>query len=871
MAKNKVEIDVKVDDKGSTKKVELGANKAAEGLEKVANRSRTADRNIKGVAATSSSATKNFSKMSQGVGGLVGAYATFAATMFAVSAVFQFFKSAADLQELQTGQELYARHTGLAIRSLSLDIIEATNNQIGFKDASQAAAIGLSSGLNVEQLKKLGQAAKGASAVLGRDVPDSFNRLIRGATKAEPELLDELGIILRLEDAKKRYALETGKQAQSLTAFEEKQAVTNEIIRQAEEKYLSATAGATGLGNSVQKLATVLQNDLLNPFMNVVAALATPIFDILADNIYALAAAMAGLAAPLIRTITGVAGAAGDAAKEAHKEAVKQADKAKAAHAEYATEVESQEKRLQNTYQKSRDVAAGQVAGLNSRKGSHVEILKSGKDLNDKQIAAMKLNVLKKNGIYSAMNDTQRGDLVKTLGEMQLANKGATMSIQAQWSLTGMKLKLTFKSIAAAWKGLMSGMVLAAGFAATAINILLGAVSWIGLIVTGITLVAAGVGAVVDYFKSDATKEAEATQEKINQKIEDTINSVRSVREELDKAYDGVKPIADQFKAAAKAGNSLASIDLAGLTLLEGQGAAGNKDAQKEAEAMVNTIKTILRASGTAFGDIEKDINGLTVRTAQTLIPQLLAKNKLIQEAAQSLEKADEAFTSAMQQDSQSGKYTTEITALIQARDNLVKMQETVSLDADQAKALKRVEKNLQFLKSIRDIDSDIANKRRLSNLEFEESIVNVSKSTRQILGFNKKQADIGLTMEQTRREIANLETKQKENAGIFSDLEKRNLKQKKQKLEDLDRELATSKKIQAVQMEEAKHAAIMEGLKRTDKLVNLKKIDVYATKSRKDEVAHQDKVAKNQTKRVDLERTKNIAEERHNTAVARL
>jgi hypothetical protein len=98
MAKNKVEIDVKVDDKGSTKKVGLGAKKASEGLDATAKSSRTADRNVKGLAQTASAGGKNFSKMAQGIsGGLVPAYAVLAANIFALSAAFNFLKNASDI------------------------------------------------------------------------------------------------------------------------------------------------------------------------------------------------------------------------------------------------------------------------------------------------------------------------------------------------------------------------------------------------------------------------------------------------------------------------------------------------------------------------------------------------------------------------------------------------------------------------------------------------------------------------------------------------------------------------------------------------------------------------------------------------------
>ena len=82
MAKNKIAIDVKVDDKGTTKKVGVQAKKAAKGLDDVGASAHTANRNMKGVSQQSSSGTKNFSKMAQGMGGIVGVYATLAAQAF---------------------------------------------------------------------------------------------------------------------------------------------------------------------------------------------------------------------------------------------------------------------------------------------------------------------------------------------------------------------------------------------------------------------------------------------------------------------------------------------------------------------------------------------------------------------------------------------------------------------------------------------------------------------------------------------------------------------------------------------------------------------------------------------------------------------
>ena len=108
MAKNTVKTDFIVDDKGSIKKLGREADKTSKSTKNLANNARTADRNIKGAAQASSNGTKNFSKMAQGVGGLVGAYATLAANIFAITAAFNFLKSAADFRVLTEGQEAFA-------------------------------------------------------------------------------------------------------------------------------------------------------------------------------------------------------------------------------------------------------------------------------------------------------------------------------------------------------------------------------------------------------------------------------------------------------------------------------------------------------------------------------------------------------------------------------------------------------------------------------------------------------------------------------------------------------------------------------------------------------------------------------------------
>ena len=202
------EIIIKLSDGKSIKLFGDQVKKATKNVDNLSKSEATLNRNFKGASQQSSNTTKNFSKMAQGItGGLVPAYATLAANIFAITAAFRFLQDAANYRILIEGQREYARITGESLALITRRLQEATGQQLAFSEAAQSVAIARAAGLTTDQISRLGAVARNASIALGRDLTDSLNRLIRGTTKAEPELLDELGIILRLEQAAANYGL----------------------------------------------------------------------------------------------------------------------------------------------------------------------------------------------------------------------------------------------------------------------------------------------------------------------------------------------------------------------------------------------------------------------------------------------------------------------------------------------------------------------------------------------------------------------------------------------------------------------------------------------------------------------------------------
>ena len=161
------------------------------GLEDVSKSARDVNRNMQAMSGRVESGTKGFARMQQGTGGLVQSYAILASTLFAVGAAFRAMENAANIENQIKGFRSLAKITGTSLLSITASVRAATGGLLDFQTAAQQTAIA-AAGFTRNQITELAEGAKLASVTLGRDLTDSFNRLIRGVTKAEPELLDEL-------------------------------------------------------------------------------------------------------------------------------------------------------------------------------------------------------------------------------------------------------------------------------------------------------------------------------------------------------------------------------------------------------------------------------------------------------------------------------------------------------------------------------------------------------------------------------------------------------------------------------------------------------------------------------------------------------
>ena len=305
----------------------IGKNvdKSNEALDRASTKQNTYNKQEKGIYQTNLSSGKAYSKLAQTIGGggssaLVGAYATLAANVFALTAAFNALRSAAQFEQLTQGLEAVGDAAGRNLGHLGEKLREVTDNAISAERALKAVAVGTSAGFSATQLEQLTVVAKGASLALGRNMEDAMDRLVRGAAKLEPEILDELGIMVRLDDATSDYAATLGKTASDLTQFERRMAFVNAINEQGIDKFGQIAESVDPV--AYDQLAASLDG-LLKSLLSVVNIGLRPLIDFMANSTAGLTGGLILFASTITRQMApalhNIAGNAREAAKQFHE------------------------------------------------------------------------------------------------------------------------------------------------------------------------------------------------------------------------------------------------------------------------------------------------------------------------------------------------------------------------------------------------------------------------------------------------------------------------------------------------------------------------------------------------------------------------
>lgn len=312
-----IKVGINVSDNGTTKKATDAAERlksaydsaaksaksigAAATMSSAASRAATTPEIVaynrqRSVGAGTGASARDFAKQSEGLGGLVRLYATFAANVFAVSSAFNALSTAMDTTNMIRGLDQLGASSGVALGSLSKRLVAATDGAVSLREAMEATVKAASSGIDSTSILRLGKVAQQASVALGVNASDALNRLSRGVIKLEPELLDELGIFTKIDPAVKAYAKSVNKAVSELTDFERRQAFLNAVIEEGEKKFSQIEINT----NPYTKLSATLK-DVLQNTLELINKGLTPLANFLSESPGVLTAGLTAIGAVLLK------------------------------------------------------------------------------------------------------------------------------------------------------------------------------------------------------------------------------------------------------------------------------------------------------------------------------------------------------------------------------------------------------------------------------------------------------------------------------------------------------------------------------------------------------------------------------------------
>jgi hypothetical protein len=306
--KSKVEIEINAKGGPSLKKSTQEINKQKKALDKLdksekrreQKKSAQYTRQKQGVIQTANQ-TKNFSKLQQsvdggGAGGLVRAYALLAANVFALSAAFGVLSRSAQVDTLSDAMKQLEIVSGNSVRAVARDLQVASGMGLDMADAMRSTSLALSAGFDASAITELGEVARNAAVSLGRPMGDALDRIFRGVIKVEPELLDEIGLFVRVKEAAAKYASDLGIAASELTEFQKRQAFANEAIQQGKNKFEAFKDIKT---DPYSQLAAAF-SDVAQSFTSVLNSVVGPLLETLAGSKQLMTGLFVGISVALL-------------------------------------------------------------------------------------------------------------------------------------------------------------------------------------------------------------------------------------------------------------------------------------------------------------------------------------------------------------------------------------------------------------------------------------------------------------------------------------------------------------------------------------------------------------------------------------------
>lgn len=183
------------------------------------------------------SAVKSESRTSSALGEMKSHWfavtAAIASAGLVVKKGLDFAREAAEAQENTARLDYQLKSMGVTAAALVPQLQDLARGQLSIAEATALASRGLAQGFSPDQLRSFTQLAKAASSVLGLSVGQAFDQLNDALASGRTGMLKSIGILVDVEEEKKKLEKTTGQLASTITLAQEKQLLLNAVMREA--------------------------------------------------------------------------------------------------------------------------------------------------------------------------------------------------------------------------------------------------------------------------------------------------------------------------------------------------------------------------------------------------------------------------------------------------------------------------------------------------------------------------------------------------------------------------------------------------------------------------------------------------------------
>lgn len=178
----------------------------------------------------------------------------------ATQAAFETMRESINLQAQERALASQLASVGQSFDGFIGKLKEVSDGTVATADLIDSSSRALLLGIPADEIADLLEIARASAVATGETTAKAFDDITTGIGRASPLILDNLGLVVKLETAYAEMASELGKSAEALTDSEKRQALLNQVLRVGKTRVEEFGDAAEGMKSKLEASEAAVEN-----------------------------------------------------------------------------------------------------------------------------------------------------------------------------------------------------------------------------------------------------------------------------------------------------------------------------------------------------------------------------------------------------------------------------------------------------------------------------------------------------------------------------------------------------------------------------------------------------------------------------------